>query len=55
MKNKIIQYIDKLATKKQADNPHCDLSSPRIHIVKAPIPAELYKELATMSAKQQND
>jgi hypothetical protein len=55
MKNKIIQYIEKLYTTKHADSAHCDVSSSRIQMVKVPIPTELYHELETISSEYHRD
>jgi hypothetical protein len=55
MKNKIVQFIEKLSVEKHADNPHCDISSSRVQMVKTPIPTELYRELETMASEYQRD
>lgn len=55
MKNKIVQYIEKLYTDKHAENAHCDITSSRIQMVKAPIPTELYHELETMASEYERD
>ena len=55
MKNKIVQYIEKLYTEKLADSAHCDISSSRIQMVKTPIPTELFHELETMASEYQRD
>lgn len=55
MKNKIVQYIEKLSIKKHAENPYCDISSSRIQMVKVPIPTELFHELETIASEYQRD
>lgn len=55
MKTKITQLIEKLCAEKHAEKAHCDVSSSRVHMVTAPIPAELFHELEVISSEYNHD
>lgn len=55
MKSKITQYIENLCSQKVADKVHCDITSSKVHIVNAPIPAKLYQELEIISSEYKRD
>jgi len=55
MESRITQLIEKLCAEKHAESAHCDVSSSRVHMVNAPISAELFYELETISSEYNRD
>lgn len=56
MENQIRQLVNKLCAGKQTDAAmSCDSTSSAVHLVQAPIPEELYKQLQTMAAVYKKD
>ena len=55
MKSKITQYIENLCAEKVAGSVHCDITSSKVQVVNAPIPANLYQELEIISLEYKRD
>lgn len=55
MESRITQFIEQLCAEKQAESPHCDITSSRIHMVNTPIPVELFYELESISLEYNRD
>lgn len=55
MKSRITELIEKLCAEKQAESPHCDIISSRVHMVNTPIPVELFHELESISLEYNRD
>ncbi len=55
MESKITQFVKQLLAEKQAETPHCDISSSQIHLINTPISTELFHELESISSEYHRD